>query len=68
MQAIKKKLKRIIKLFITYKIENDTRVYQLKYTPFTVKKSLIKKLTLNLQIILLNYFLFLTFNFNFIIN
>ena len=43
MQAIKKKLKRIIKLFITYKIENDTRVYQLKYTPFTVKKSLIKK-------------------------
>ena len=27
MQAIKKKLKRIIKLFITYKIENDTNVF-----------------------------------------
>ena len=42
-QTIKKNLKKIIKVFITYTIENDTRIYQLKHTPFKVERSLIKK-------------------------
>ena len=43
VQTIKKNLKKIIKVFITYTIENDTRIYQLKHTPFKVERSLIKK-------------------------
>lgn len=37
VQTIKKNLKKIIKVFITYTIENDTRIYQLKHTPFKVE-------------------------------
>lgn len=43
MQTINKNLKKIIKVFITYTIENDIRIYQLKHTPFKVERSLIKK-------------------------
>lgn len=38
--AIVKKIKAIAKRFISYRIENDTRIYQVKHTPFKVRVSL----------------------------
>lgn len=43
MQTIKLKIKGLAKKFISYRIEDDVRIYQLKHTGFALKKSLTKQ-------------------------
>lgn len=43
MQTIKLKIKGLIKKFFTYTIEDDVRIYRLKHTGFTLKRSLTKQ-------------------------
>ncbi len=37
------RIRQFLKIFIEYTIENDTKIYRLKYTPLKIKQSLTKK-------------------------
>lgn len=40
VQTVKKRIKAAIKVFVSYTIEDDVRIYRLKHTPFKIRRSL----------------------------
>ncbi len=40
VQTVKKRIKEAIKVFVSYTIEDDVRIYRLKHTPFQICRSL----------------------------
>ena len=40
VQTVKKRIKEAIKVFVSYTIEDDVRIYRLKHTPFQIRRSL----------------------------